>query len=99
MKIKKDRREKSQSGLTINAKTAPLFRTKIHKMDNKKQLFTGIIFYPAASQKRPRKYRNINNVSNFLKFALKTGGWYVNLYDKETRLYCGRKYLTEALEV
>lgn len=97
MKNKKDRRVILYPVLTINAKTAPLFTTKIHKMDNKKQLFTGIIFYPAASQKRPRKYRNINNVPNFLKFALKTGGWYVNLYDKETRLYCGRKYLIEAL--
>lgn len=61
------------------------------------RLFTGIIFFPPETQIPPRKYRNINNVQNFLKFALKSGGWYVNLYDKVSRKFEARKYVTEAL--
>jgi hypothetical protein len=31
-----------------------------------------------------------------LKFALKSGGWYVNLYSKETKEFEAREYLTGA---
>jgi len=60
------------------------------------RLFTGIIFFDPKSNIPPRKYRNINNVQNFLKFALKSGGWYVNLYDKVSRKFEARMYVTEA---
>ena len=62
-----------------------------------KRLFTGIIFFKPETGLPPRKYRNINNIENFLKFALKSGGWYVNLYDKVSRQFEARKYVTEAL--
>jgi hypothetical protein len=58
------------------------------------KLYTGIIFFQDVQT--PRKYRNINNVDNMLKFALKSGGWYVNLYCKRTKEFEARKYLTEA---
>lgn len=60
-------------------------------------LKTAIIFFKPEKNMRPRKYRNISNLSNFLKFALNSGGWYVNLYDKESKKFEGRKYVTEAL--
>jgi hypothetical protein len=60
------------------------------------KLFTAIIFFKPETGILPRKYRNINNVQNLLKFALKSGGWYVNLYDKRTKEFKGREYLTEA---
>ena len=57
------------------------------------KLFTGIIFYKPDTGITPRKYRNINNVENFLKFALKSGGWYVNIYDKRSAKFEARRYL------
>lgn len=57
------------------------------------KLFTGIIFFKPETQTPPRKYRNISNVQNFLKFAQKSGGWYVNLYDKRSSKFEARKYL------
>jgi len=60
------------------------------------KLYTAIIFFKPETKIQPRKYRNINNVDNLLKFALKSGGWYVNLYSKQTKKFEARKYLTEA---
>ena len=60
------------------------------------KLFTAIIFFKPETGIKPRKYRNINNVQNMLKFALKSGGWYVNLYSKETKQFEAREYLTGA---
>lgn len=60
------------------------------------KLFTAIIFFKPETGIKPRKYRNINNVQNMLKFALKSGGWYVNLYSKETKEFWAREYLTGA---
>lgn len=62
-----------------------------------KNLFTGIIFFDPLSQIQPRKYRNISNVPNFLKFAKKSGGVYVNLYFKENKKFSHRESLTGAL--
>jgi hypothetical protein len=56
-----------------------------------KKTYTGIMFFMDA--RTPRKYRNIQNLENFLKFGLKSGGWYVNLYDKITGKFEARKYL------
>ena len=60
------------------------------------KLFTAIIFFKPETGIKPRKYRNINNVDNLLKFALKSGGWYVNIYCMRTKEFEARKYLTEA---
>ena len=60
------------------------------------KLYTAIIFFKPDTRIAPRKYRNINNVDNMLKFAHKIGGWYVNLYCKRTKEFEGREYLTEA---
>ena len=60
------------------------------------KLYTGIIFFKPEQGKTPRKYRNISNLQNFLKFASKSCGWYVNLYDKQSAKFEGREYLTEA---
>jgi len=60
------------------------------------KLFTAIIFFKPETGIAPRKYRNINNVDNLLKFALKSGGWYVNLYCTRTKEFEGREYLTGA---
>ena len=60
------------------------------------KLYTAIIFFKPDTGIQPRKYRNINNVENLLKFATKSGGWYVNLYDKSTKKFEARKYVQEA---
>ena len=57
------------------------------------KLYTAIIFYDNEKGYRPRKYRNISNLENFLKFAKNSGGWYVNLYCKRTAKFEARKYL------
>ena len=60
------------------------------------KLYTAIIFFKPETGIAPRKYRNINNIENMLKFAKKMGGWYMNLYCKQTLKFEARKYLTEA---
>ena len=60
------------------------------------KLYTAIIFFKPETGIPPRKYRNINNIQNMLKFALKSGGWYVNLYCKKTKKFEVREYLTGA---
>jgi hypothetical protein len=60
------------------------------------KLYTAIIFFKPDTGIQPRKYRNINNIDNLLKFALKSGGWYVNLYCKRSKEFEARKYLTGA---
>ena len=60
------------------------------------KLFTAIIFFKPETGIAPRKYRNIKNVQNMLKFALKSGAWYVNLYCKTSKKFEGREYLTGA---
>ena len=57
------------------------------------KLYTAIIFFKPETGIQPRKYRNINNPENFLKFALKSGGWYVNLYCKRSAKFEARRYL------
>jgi len=66
-------------------------------MDNKKTTYNAIMFFPAFEQKRTRKYRNIANLPNFLKFALKEGAWYINLYNAKSGKFECRKYVTGAL--
>ena len=60
------------------------------------KLYNAIIFFKPDTGILPRKYRNINNVENLLKFATKCGAWYVNLYDKRTKEFEARKYVQEA---
>lgn len=62
-----------------------------------KKIFTGIIFFDPTTGINPRKYRNISNLSNFLKFAQKSGGVYVNLYFKDNKKFSHRESLTGAL--
>ena len=53
------------------------------------EYYTAIIFFEDHKEITPKKYRNINRVENFIDFARKVGGHYVNLYEKKTkRFYC-----------
>ena len=52
---------------------------------------TAIVFFPPESQIRPRKYRNVVE-RTFIAFAIRSGAWYVNFYDPETRAYVRRVY-------
>ena len=45
----------------------------------------------------PRKYRNINNIPNFVKFCQSIDSEYVNLYDKATKLYVERIYIKKGV--
>ncbi len=58
-----------------------------------KQYYTAIIFFNKEKNEDPRKYRNINNLDNFNRFAANLGAWYYNLYDRATKQYKGRHYL------
>ena len=63
---------------------------------NEKQVFNAIVFFKPETGKKPRKYRNITKLPNFLKFALISGGWYVNLYNGKDKKFERREYLTAA---
>lgn len=69
------------------------FHVKNRKFLIMSKLFTAIIFFKPETGISPRKYRNINNPQNFLKFAEKCGGWYVNLYCKRSAKFEARKYV------
>ena len=61
------------------------------------KLFTAIIYTKEKQVNGNQflKYRNINNQEKFLKFAAKfPGATYVNWYDKATKSYIKRDYLT-----
>lgn len=57
-----------------------------------KQYYTAIIFFYNDQEIAPRKYRNITNIKNFKLFAVISGGFYFNYYDKETKEFKGRIY-------
>lgn len=57
------------------------------------EYYTGIIFFEDFKLISPKKYRNINDIDNFINFARKVGGDYVNLYEKKTRKYYCRVYM------
>lgn len=59
------------------------------------EYYTAIIFFPELEKKDPYKYRNITQVDNFMKFAKKIGGHYVNLYEKKTRKFYCRVWLNK----
>ena len=61
------------------------------------KLYNAIIFFDPVTGIKPRKYRNISNMSNFLKFAQKSGGLYVNTYLAINKKFDGRKSLTGPL--
>lgn len=66
-------------------------------MNNKKHSCT--IFFPPNNNAKPRKYRYVNKIQTFLKFAANAGGWYVNIYDRESGLFLRREYLLELDQV
>lgn len=57
-----------------------------------KKYFTAICFFPADDfqQRKPRKYRNINNRGSFEKFAFGTGVAYINYYHKDSKQFSHR---------
>lgn len=57
-----------------------------------KKLLSATIFYEPGTI-RPRKYRNISRKENFVMFAKKTNGIYINFYDQKTKVYLYRIYL------
>jgi hypothetical protein len=58
-----------------------------------KKLLSATIFY-APGTLRPRKYRNITRQDNFVMFAKKSNGIYINFYDQKTKVYLYRIYLS-----
>jgi hypothetical protein len=57
-----------------------------------KQLLSATIFFTPGTL-RPRKYRNISRQDNFIMFAKKSNGIYINFYDQKTKEYKHRVYL------
>lgn len=57
-----------------------------------KKYFTAIVFFKPGT-KKPRKYHNIHNISNFAQFCIKSGAWYINWYDKKSREFERRTWL------
>jgi hypothetical protein len=57
-----------------------------------KKLLSATIFYQPGTL-RPRKYRNISRQDNFVMFAKKSNGIYINFYDQKTKVYLYRIYL------
>ena len=60
-----------------------------------KKLYTAIVFM--AGTVPPRKYRNINNIPNFVKFCQSFDSEYVNLYDKATKTFVERIYIKKGV--
>jgi hypothetical protein len=63
-----------------------------------KQYFTAIVFFQKGKNIPPYKYRNIDNFENFENFLKKTYQdlHYVNYYNKQNKLYYGRKYFVSS---
>lgn len=59
------------------------------------EYYNAIIFFSPEKNITPRKYRNINNMISFKKFALKEGGLYINFYHKKTKDFFCRMYVND----
>jgi len=57
------------------------------------RLFTCIVFFPEELSRRPRKYRNINNLLRFERFVEKDQALYFNVYSKNTNEFIRRVYI------
>ncbi|NDC96432.1 hypothetical protein EB077_14095, partial [bacterium] len=75
---------------TQKAEAASLFTSKICNMAEQK--YTAILFFKPETGVTPRKYRNVT-LRTFAFFAQRTGAWYVNLYDPETKAFIRRLYV------
>jgi hypothetical protein len=85
---KLDRRGQKTYGLS---RQSSAYHTNIKKMN--KTSYSATIFFGPNSDRRPRKYRNITNLLKFCDFAIKSGGWYINLYDQKTGKFEHRKWI------
>jgi hypothetical protein len=59
------------------------------------KLHNCIMFFPRANSELPMKYRNVNNLEKFRRFAMSKGAIYFNVYDKDTRSYNTRIWIPE----
>lgn len=58
-----------------------------------KKTFSATIFYK-PNTKRPRKYRNISRIENFIKFATKDPeAYYINWYNQKSGIFVSRDWL------
>lgn len=55
--------------------------------------YNAIIFFKEEKNLTPRKYRNINNIDNFINYAKKCDGYYINFYHKKNKIFFCRKYV------
>lgn len=62
-------------------------------MNSRNKLFTCIVFFPDELARRPRKYRNINNLIRFERFVEKELALYFNVYSKQTNEFLRRVYI------
>ena len=56
-------------------------------------LYTCIVFFTRKNSLMPHKYRNVNNIARFEKFARKLGASYFNVYSKRTAEFIQRIYV------
>lgn len=55
--------------------------------------FNAIVFFKPEKKIRTRKYRNISNLANFIRFLQKSEAWYCNLYNAKSRQFFKRYYI------
>lgn len=58
-------------------------------------LYTCIVFFPSEMKRRPRKYRNVNNLLRFEQFVEKDHALYFNIYSKKTNEFLRRVYINK----
>jgi hypothetical protein len=63
-----------------------------------KKRYTAIVFFQKEKNIAPYKYRNIDNFEHFENFLKKIYQdlHYVNYYNKENKIYYGRKYFVSS---
>jgi hypothetical protein len=59
------------------------------------KLYTAIVFMLDGLP--PRKYRNINNIPNFVNYCTRINGEYINLYNKATKVFVERIYIKKGV--
>ncbi len=53
------------------------------------------MFFHYKTDQKPMKYRKIYNKDKFEQFAISKGALYINYYDRETKQFDGRVWLTD----
>jgi len=94
---KRNKKAPAEAGAYRAKLIVPILPYKVNEIMSAAK-FSCIVFFSPEKNIKPRAYYYVNYLPTFLKFATRQGAWYVNVYDRRSRNYLRREYLTSLNE-